>query len=323
MKNIILLSFIVVSGIEAEAQWTGQSSSSDLTSPISRSGTVTTSGVLNLDGVNGAQIRLGSEGTYYGKIGNPSNQVWSLGWGGATTDINSVLNWTASGNVGIGTASPENKLDIINQPGQPQNLFRLRVDGAPNDYFRILNATGASGQFIPNLYGHHTSDNRQALYITGSVDASNDSGVEPIMVFDSRISNSSTAVRPLFAWDSYGNRKMTLSANGNLGIGTTDPGSFKLAVNGKVWAQEVQVALSNPGPDYVFEKDYNLMSLEEIKAYIDKHKHLPEVPSAKEMETNGVNLSEMNMMLLKKVEELTLHVIELKKEVNELKGSKN
>jgi hypothetical protein len=84
-----------------------------------------------------------------------------------------------------------------------------------------------------------------------------------------------------------------------------------------VHAKEVKVDLNVPGPDYVFEKDYNLMSLEEIKAYIEKHKHLPEVPSAKEMETNGVNLSEMNMILLKKVEELTLHVIELKKE-NEL-----
>jgi hypothetical protein len=102
--------------------------------------------------------------------------------------------------------------------------------------------------------------------------------------------------------------KFIIKNDGNIGIGTTSPDS-KLTVNGTIHAKEVKVDLSIQGPDYVFEKDYNLMSLEEIKAYIEKHKHLPEVPSAKEMETNGVNLSEMNMLLLKKVEELTLHSI--------------
>ena len=109
------------------------------------------------------------------------------------------------------------------------------------------------------------------------------------------------------------------NGDGNVGIGTDSPGSFKLAVNGKVWAQEVQVALTNPGPDYVFSPNYKLLSLEEIKAYIDQHKHLPEVPSAKEMETNGVNVSEMNMLLLKKIEELTLLMIQLKEENNDVK----
>jgi len=107
--------------------------------------------------------------------------------------------------------------------------------------------------------------------------------------------------------------KVIYGANGRVGIGTFSPDAT-LAVKGTIHAEEVKVDLSVPGPDYVFEKDYNLMSLEEIKAFIEKNKHLPEVPSAKEMETNGVNLSEMNMILLKKVEELTLHVIELKKE---------
>jgi hypothetical protein len=68
-------------------------------------------------------------------------------------------------------------------------------------------------------------------------------------------------------------------------------------------------------PDYVFEKSYSLPSLEEVKSYIDQNKHLPEVPSAKEMESNGVNLGEMNMLLLKKIEELTLYVIEQNKKL--------
>lgn len=102
-----------------------------------------------------------------------------------------------------------------------------------------------------------------------------------------------------------------------------------LAVKGKIHAEEVKVDLSVPAPDYVFDSNYKLPSLEEIKSYIDANNHLPEIPSAKELEANGITLGEMNMLLLKKIEELTLHVIELKKEndaqnirINELQSSK-
>jgi hypothetical protein len=105
---------------------------------------------------------------------------------------------------------------------------------------------------------------------------------------------------------------MRIQGNGNVGIGTT-PGSFKLAVNGKIWTQEVNVAMTNPGPDYVFEPTYNLLALSEVESYIKANKHLPEVPSAKQMEEEGLNLKEMNLLLLKKVEELTLHLIEQEK----------
>jgi hypothetical protein len=108
------------------------------------------------------------------------------------------------------------------------------------------------------------------------------------------------------------------SFTGNVGIGTLNPDAL-LAVAGQIHAQEVKVSVTVPGPDYVFEKDYKLTSLEEIKNYIDQNKHLPEVPSAKEMEKNGVQLGEMNMLLLKKIEELTLYVIGQQKEINELR----
>ena len=103
----------------------------------------------------------------------------------------------------------------------------------------------------------------------------------------------------------------------NIGIGTNNPDS-KLTVKGSIHAEEVKVDLSVPGPDYVFESDYDLKSLEEIEAYIKAEKHLPEIPSAKEMEANGVQLGEMNMLLLKKIEELTLHTIAQEKKINEL-----
>jgi hypothetical protein len=116
--------------------------------------------------------------------------------------------------------------------------------------------------------------------------------------------------------------QFAVTYNGNVGIGTATPDA-KLAVKGTIHAQEVRVDLSVPGPDYVFEEIYNLPSLADTETYIKQNKHLPEVPSACEMEENGINLSEMNMILLKKVEELTLYVIELKKEVDSMNLQKN
>jgi len=75
----------------------------------------------------------------------------------------------------------------------------------------------------------------------------------------------------------------TFLQSGNVGIGTASPDA-KLAVSGQVHAQEVKVSVAVPGPDYVFDKNYRLPTLEEIKTYIDQNKHLPEVPSAAEME---------------------------------------
>lgn len=104
--------------------------------------------------------------------------------------------------------------------------------------------------------------------------------------------------------------------NGNLGIGTTVPDE-KLTVKGKIHAQEVKVdMLGALVPDYVFANDYKLKPLQEIEEFIKKNSHLPEIPSAKEIEKNGLMLAEMNMSLLKKIEELTLYSIEQNKKTN-------
>jgi len=104
--------------------------------------------------------------------------------------------------------------------------------------------------------------------------------------------------------------------NGNVGIGLTNP-SEKLTVNGKVKAREIRVDIQDL-PDYVFKPDYPKLSLADLEKYIQQHQHLPEVPSAAEAEQNGIELGEMNKILLKKIEELTLHLIEQEKKIDAL-----
>jgi len=110
--------------------------------------------------------------------------------------------------------------------------------------------------------------------------------------------------------------------NGVVGIGTTNTQGFKLAVNGGILAEEVKVITDVPASDYVFEPDYKLKSLNEIKTYVETHKHLPEVPSAAEFKRDGYKVGQMDDLLLRKVEELTLYVIELQKQIETLKTTK-
>jgi len=109
-----------------------------------------------------------------------------------------------------------------------------------------------------------------------------------------------------------------LIPGGNVGIGTTNPGSYRLAVEGKIGAREVNVTTA-AWSDYVFDENYPLQSLGDVENFIKENKHLPSIPSEAEVLKNGQNLGEMNMLLLKKIEELTLYVIESKKEINELR----
>ena len=111
-----------------------------------------------------------------------------------------------------------------------------------------------------------------------------------------------------------------------VGIGDVDfancaNSSHKLFVADGITTEEVIVRLQDDWSDYVFDPDYSLMPLDELDAYIKTNKHLPEVPTAKEVSENGIELGETNALLLKKIEELTLYVIELKQEIEILKNS--
>jgi len=112
--------------------------------------------------------------------------------------------------------------------------------------------------------------------------------------------------------------RMIISNTGNVGIGTTSP-AYKFAVNGAIGCKELTV--TNTGwADFVFQDNYKLPALDEVEDFISKNKHLPGIPSEAEVKEKGVSVGDMSSKLLQKIEELTLYVIDLKKENEALKG---
>ena len=110
---------------------------------------------------------------------------------------------------------------------------------------------------------------------------------------------------------------MTIANNNNVGIGTTNP-AHKLSVNGTIQSKEVIVETG--WADYVFDENYKLPSLGEVEKFIQHNNHLPNMPSAKEVEEKGLHLGDTQRRMMEKIEELTLYVIELQKEIEKLKA---
>jgi len=104
--------------------------------------------------------------------------------------------------------------------------------------------------------------------------------------------------------------------DGNVGIGTTDPGTWKLAVNGNIRSKEIKV--ESDWADYVFDKNYDLPTLEEVEHHIKEKGHLMNIPSASEVARDGILLGDINKRLLEKIEELTLYVIQQNKQIQDL-----
>lgn len=114
--------------------------------------------------------------------------------------------------------------------------------------------------------------------------------------------------------------RLRVDSSGKVLIATQlAPANYKLAVGGNIIAERITVKLVSNWADYVFDKDYKLPSLQEIEEYIKKHRHLPGIPSAKEVEQNGIDVGDQQSLLLQKIEELTLHLIRINKEMESLK----
>jgi hypothetical protein len=218
---------------------------------------------------------------------------------------------------------------VLNTNAQTWNSSTVSTSTTDGGTFIQLTSTpwGAQHGLLFNSYKSSTLVNGP-LATLGNTKHSNDasftSGAGAIMFLanggnmDFLISNQSTGTNTNVNW---GVPKMTIARNGNVGINVASPGSiYKLAVAGKIAAWgEVRVFTDNtPFPDYVFDPTYQLPSLEETEKYVKENRHLPEVPSAAEIEKDGMSLNGMNTILLKKVEELTLHIIKQNKRIEAL-----
>jgi hypothetical protein len=227
-----------------------------------------------------------------------------------TTVTNATTNYrsTFTGNLGINMPTtstvPSDKLHVI-------GITRADQFNAVNGYFNVPNTTndlhlrtnGTTRLLINRTNGFvrigSTTAADYTLDVSGTINATTirRQGVEMV---SSQWTTASSNIN---------------FTTGIVSIGTTTaPTGYKLAVAGKTLTEEVVVKLQANWPDYVFSNSYNLMPLSELESYINQNKHLPEVPSAKEVAENGIAVGEMSATLLKKIEELTLYVIELKKE---------
>lgn len=195
---------------------------------------------------------------------------------------------TIDGSVGIGTNSPQAKLDVNGN---------IRINNNA-DYTFLTLGKQANDQII-------VDNHPQKAYGGG---------------YFFRVHNDSNPNSYLDA--------LVIADNGNVGIGVNAPqnrldvagkSSFSdnMKVNAKIEAQEVKVT-QTPTADFVFEEDYALPALEDVEHHIKEKKHLPEIASAKEMEKEGVNVGEFQIKLLQKIEELTLYSIEQNKKINKL-----
>lgn len=117
-------------------------------------------------------------------------------------------------------------------------------------------------------------------------------------------------LRSLTVTDYYGKQNLTQDASGHVAIAANTDAHYKFQVGGEIRSTGINVQ-ATPWPDYVFEAGYDLKPLEEVQAYVEKHGHLPEIPSAEEIEEGGVDVGEMNRLLIQKLEEMTLYQIEL------------
>lgn len=139
----------------------------------------------------------------------------------------------------------------------------------------------------------------------------------PTSVLD--IKGQSTSLPVLSLKDNNSIEKFVLLNNGNVGIGVSNP-THKLTVAGVIGACEVIV--ENTWCDYVFAPEYKLRSIDEVEQFIKENRHLPGIPSEKKVIEEGLNLGDMQKMQMEKIEELTLYIIELKKEIDALKSNK-
>ncbi|WP_437398721.1 hypothetical protein [Flagellimonas lutimaris] len=212
----------------------------------------------------------------------------TISQGSSVSSATRILTIRNTGQIGIGTLTPEEK---------------LHVSGTATIVGDIGVPTGSYWQT-----GRHTLELQNL-----------DAGDVVLSFHRAGYTNASIRHTSLggLILSGTGTPDLYVGQSGRVGIGTSSPDT-ELSVKGTVHAEEVKVDLSVPGPDYVFKEGYDLQSLQEVQNYIKAHGHLPNIPSAMDMEANGIELGEMNMKLLEKIEELTLYILQLEEKYKKL-----
>ncbi len=258
--------------------------------------------------ISDRQIRLGvahADNTHHG-VGEGDFYVYSSTSGTmpliVNKDGNTYLNHK-NGRVGIGTDDPISLLDVDGD-GKIGSL-------ADRHYLRI-----ASKEWPEVRFQTPTSDCQIRLGVAHADNTHHGIGEGDFYVY-----SATSGTMPLIV-KKNGNVSMNLK-KGNIGIGTDDTKGYKLAVAGKMIAEQVTVDLQANWPDYVFEKDYAIPSLQEVEKHIELNGHLKDIPTAEDVKKNGISLGEMNIKLLQKIEELTLYTIAQEKKINKLEKENN
>ncbi|WP_121811969.1 hypothetical protein [Mucilaginibacter kameinonensis] len=213
-----------------------------------------------------------------------------------------------AGNLGIGNSNPDAKLTVYSP---------IPLGGVAKNAVLVSSIGGTSGTnyFKNNLWLVRNSAGSD--WVTARLH----DGISIDVSFLNPQTNTRTwwerdPNQDVQSWGTSANTYMTI-VQGNVGIGITNPAN-KLDVNGTIHSKSVLIDL-NGWADYVFKPTYQLRPLTEVKTFIDQHKHLPEIPSEQEIVKDGLNLGEMNKLLMKKIEELTLYLIEKDKVEKEQK----